>query len=154
MKKISVPAAFVLALSFLFFSCKKDNNSNANANMYNINASLSGAQEAPNPVTTNGTGTVTGTYDANTNLLTYHVTWSNLSGPATAAHFHGPAAAGTNASVVVPFTINANGTSADGTITLTEAQEADFLNGMWYANVHTAAHAAGEIRGQVTATHQ
>lgn len=154
MKKITVLPLLALFSAFvLVSSCKKDKE-NSNANMYNISASLSGAQEAPNPVTTNGTGSVTGTYDANTNLLTYHVTWSNLSGAATAAHFHGPAAAGTNAGVLVPFTINANGTSADGTFTLTETQESDFLNGMWYANVHTAAHAGGEIRGQVSATHQ
>lgn len=153
MKKITFLPALILLTSFIFLSgCKKDKKDNSN--MYNISATLNGAQESPNPVTTNGTGTVTGTYDANSNTLTYNVSWSNLSGNATAAHFHGPAAAGTNASVVVPFTIAANGTSASGTATLTEAQEADLLNGLWYANVHTAAHGGGEIRGQVTATHQ
>lgn len=151
MKKSTLLSVLILLTSFSFLSgCKKDKDDN---NMYDISASLTGAQEVP-AVTTNGTGTVTGTYDADNNMLTYHVTWSNLSGLATAAHFHGPAAAGSNASVIVPFSINANGTSADGTATLTEAQETDFLNGLWYANVHTPAHGGGEIRGQVTATHQ
>lgn len=154
MTKITTMAAALLltGATTLFSSCEK-NNDNSTSNLYHVAATLSGAQEVP-AVTTNATGTVTGTYDAGTKSLTYNVSWSGLSGTATAAHFHGPAAAGSNASVVVPFTIAANGTSASGSITLTDQQEADMLNGLWYANVHTAAHAGGEIRGQVTATHQ
>ncbi len=151
MKKITLPVFGLLTLFVLVSACKKDKNNNNN--MYNISATMNGAQESP-AVVTNGTGTVTGTYDATSNTLTYNVSWSNLSGPATAAHFHGAAAAGSNASVIVPFTLTAGSTSASGTTTLTDAQETDFLNGLWYANVHTAAHGGGEIRGQVTATHQ
>jgi hypothetical protein len=36
-----------------------------------------------------------------------------------------------------------------GTVTLTDAQMADVMAGKWYANVHTAANPAGEIRGQM-----
>ena len=152
MKKITVLPVLLMLTSFAFFtSCKKDKAKNTT--MYNVSATMTGAQESP-AVTTNGTGTVTGTYDASTNTLTYTVTWSNLSGAATAAHFHGPAAAGTNAGVLVPFTIPAGASSVSGTVTLTDAQEPDFLNGLWYANVHTQAHAGGEIRGQVSATLQ
>jgi hypothetical protein len=147
-----------LALAGLFMitmqtSCsKKDNNSSSN-NTYKVSASADGNQEVP-AVTTSGTGSVTGTYDANTKILQYNVSWSNLSGTATAAHFHGPAAPGSNATVVVPFTIINNGNSgtATGRDTLTAAQETDFLAGKWYFNVHTAAHPSGEIRGQGSAT--
>ena len=132
-------------------ACKKDKAKNTT--MYNNTATMSGAQESP-AVTTAGTGAVTGTYDANTNTLTYTVTWSNLSGNATLAHFHGPAAAGTNAGVQVPFTLTAGASSVSGTASLSDTQESDLLNGLWYANVHTAAHGSGEIRGQVTATLQ
>lgn len=154
MKKITLVPVLALLTAFCFSvtSCKKDDKKK-NTTMYNISATLSGAQESP-AVTTAGTGTVTGTYDASTNTLTYNVSWSNLSGNATLAHFHGPAAVGTNAGVVVPFTFTAGATSASGTATLTDTQEADLLNGLWYANVHTAAHGSGEIRGQVTATLQ
>jgi hypothetical protein len=154
MKKITLLPVLAMLISFSLFtsSCKKDT-ATKNTTMYNIAATLSGAQEVP-AVTTNGTGTVTGTYDASTNTLAYNVSWSNLSGNATLAHFHGPAAAGTNAGVVIPFTLTAGATSVSGTTTLTDAQETDFLNGLWYANVHTAAHGSGEIRGQVTATLQ
>jgi hypothetical protein len=145
---LSLLLFFTFALTSI--GCKKDDNNNNNSNTYNLSGNATGDQEVP-VVTTNGTGTVSGTYDANTNTLQYSVTWSNLSGPATAAHFHGPALPGQNATVVVPFTIASNGTSATGSTTLTEEQEADLLAGKWYFNVHTDAHKGGEIRGQVTA---
>jgi hypothetical protein len=96
-----------------------------------------------------GTGTADITYDSASKVLTWSVTYSGLTGDATAAHFHGPAEPGKNAGVVVP--IGSKPTSpANGTATLTDAQAADLMAGRWYVNVHTAAHGAGEIRGQVT----
>ena len=35
--------------------------------------------------------------------------------------------------------------------TLTDAQEAELLGGMWYFNLHTAQYPDGELRGQVYA---
>ena len=80
--------------------------------------------------------------------LTYTVTYKDLSGPATAAHFHGPAAAGANAGVVVPAAAPL-ASPIKGEATLTDAQAADLAAGRWYFNVHTAANPPGEIRGQV-----
>lgn len=140
-------------LFLLFISCKKNSSNNTPNNTYTLNGNASGNNEVP-PVTTQGTGTLSGTFDANSNTLQYSVSWSNLSGPATAAHFHGPAPAGQSAGVEVPITVNNNGNSgsATGTIMLTDAQKTELLAGNWYWNVHTTAHGAGEIRGQVTAT--
>ena len=140
---------------FLVAGCNNDDDNNTpNADMYNISATMNGANERPNPVTTAGTGTTTGTYNATTNSLQYTVTWSGLSGTASVGHFHGPAAATATASPIIYFNLVNNGAAgtANGTITLTDAQETDFLAGMWYANIHTAANGGGEIRGQVSAT--
>jgi len=109
---------------------------------------LSAAQSVP-PNGSQGTGTVVTTLDKGTRLLRWTVTYSGLSGPVTAAHFHGPAAPGQNAGVVVPFTGNLQ-SPIQGQATLTEAQMADLVAGKWYANLHTAANPGGEIRGQVT----
>ena len=99
-------------------------------------------------ITSSGKGTGTFTYDPGTHVLTYTVTYEGLTGPAVAAHIHGPADPGANGPPVVPF---ANAASPiTGTATLTDAQAADLAAGKWYVNVHTAANKGGEIRGQIT----
>ena len=113
-----------------------------------LKATLSGASEVP-ANTSKGTGTVDANYDAASKKLTWKLTYSGLTGPATAAHFHGPADAGKNAGVAVPIP-NATSSPAEGSATLTDAQAADLLAGKYYVNVHTAANPGGEIRGQVT----
>ena len=50
---------------------------------------------------TTATGTADLTYDPTTRMLTWSVTSNGLSGPATMAHFHGPAAEGKNAPPVI-----------------------------------------------------
>ena len=119
----------------------------AHAETITFKASLSGGAEVP-PKTTDGKGTTTATLDTATKVLIYSEDYTGLTGPATAAHFHGPAEAGANAPVVVPFASAAS--PIQGTATLTDAQMADLMAGKWYANVHTAANPAGEIRGQMT----
>ncbi len=116
--------------------------------MMSMKNQLTGAQEVP-PVTTGGSGAVDTTFDKSTNVLTWTVTYSGLSGPVTAGHFHGPAMPGANAGVVVPFTGDM-ASPIRGKATLTAAQVADLTAGRWYANLHTAKHPGGEIRGQVT----
>jgi len=95
-----------------------------------------------------GAGLLTATYDTETKLLTYHVTFAKLSGPATMAHFHGPAAPGANAKVQIAMP-NPVTSPIDGSATLTDDQNHDLLGGLWYFNVHTAKNPGGEIRGQV-----
>ncbi|MEJ8835872.1 CHRD domain-containing protein [Ramlibacter sp. AN1133] len=110
-------------------------------------ASLSGAQESP-PVNTGGNGNAEVTYDRNTSMATYRVTYGGLSGPATAGHIHGPAGPGQNAGVAVPFS-NVGTSPIMGQVKLTPEQFTQLASGQWYVNLHTAAHPAGEIRGQL-----
>ncbi len=107
---------------------------------------MAATNEVP-PKPSGGTGTATAQLDPATKVLTYRVEYTGLTGPATAAHFHGPADPTANAGVVVPFANPAS--PITGTATLTDAQIADLSAGKWYANVHTAANPAGEIRGQM-----
>ncbi len=114
-----------------------------------FNATLNGASEVP-PTTSAGTGTATATLNTATRRLTWDVTYSGLSGPAKAAHIHGPAAPGANAPVVIPFTGNL-ASPIKGSKTLTAAQIKNLEAGKYYINIHTAKSPAGEIRGQLTA---
>lgn len=117
------------------------------AAMVNFKASLNGKAEVPANSAT-GTGTVTATYDSDSKKLSWKGSYSGLTGPATAAHFHGPAAAGKNAGVMVP--ISPSGPSFEGSATLNDAQAKALMDGQLYVNIHTAANKAGEIRGQLT----
>ena len=83
-------------------------------------------------------------------MLTWKGSYSGLTGPATAAHFHGPAEPGKNAGVVVPVFQGPTAKSPfEGSTALTDAQAADLMAGRWYFNIHTDANKGGEIRGQV-----
>jgi len=120
----------------------------ASAATMQFQAKMNGASEVP-PTQSAATGDVLATLDTTSKVLTYTVTFNNLTGPAAAAHFHGPAAAGANAGVAVPIGGASPTSPVHGTATLTDAQIADLEAGKWYANVHTAANKGGEIRGQV-----
>ena len=93
-----------------------------------------------------GTGSATITLDDVTNLLSWNVSWAGLSGPALAAHFHGPALPNQNAGVQVPIGVPSPRISS--TI-ITASQTADLLAGLWYLNIPTNAFPGGEIRGLV-----
>jgi hypothetical protein len=111
-------------------------------------ASLSGGQQVP-PVVTPAYGTAEVQLNTTTNTITWKVSYSGLTGPATGAHIHGPAVAGQNAGIVVPFTGNLNAQPLTGEQRLAPAQVAQLTSGQWYVNIHTARHPGGEIRGQL-----
>jgi hypothetical protein len=104
------------------------------------------------PTQSSGQGALTASYDPATKQLTWEGNFSALSGPATAAHFHGPADAGKNAAPAIPISQKDQPFTSPfkGSATLTDAQAADLEKGMWYVNIHTDANKGGEIRGQMT----
>lgn len=112
-------------------------------------ATLTAAEEVPPSTDSQGHGTAEVRVDTNTNEITWKVSYSGLTGPATMGHIHGPADKGKNAAVVVPFTGIANATSAEGKAKLNPTQYGDLAAGLYYVNIHTAKHPGGEIRGQL-----
>lgn len=108
---------------------------------------LDGAQEVP-PVPTPATGVGEIWFDTATSELSWEVSYQDLLGTITAAHFHGPAPVGANAGVQVGSAIGPSPLTG-GPVVLTGTQASDLLAGLWYFNIHTDLYPAGEIRGQV-----
>jgi hypothetical protein len=119
------------------------------AGMVLYSATLSPSEEVPPAANSKGQGTAELRVDTKTNEVTWQLSYNGLTGPATAAHIHGPAASGSNAGVVVPFTGVAGAQSAQGKATITQAQYGDLAAGLYYVNVHTAQYPGGEVRGQL-----
>jgi hypothetical protein len=120
------------------------------AEVVKMKAELKGSNEVP-PNDSKASGSVDLNYDTSSKNLSWKGTYSGLSGPATAAHFHGPAPSGKNAGVMVPiFAGPAAKSPFEGSATLNDAQAQALMAGDLYVNVHTEANKAGEIRGQVT----
>lgn len=112
-----------------------------------FSARLDGRNQVP-PVHSMGTGTIDAVLDRDTGLLRWRIRFSNLSGPVTAMHLHGPADVGSNAPPLITFNPPFE-SPWEGRLTLTPAQRAELLAGRWYLNIHTARNPAGELRGQL-----
>lgn len=115
------------------------------AEMLTFKATLDGKSETP-PNDSKGTGTADIQIDTDAKIIAWTIKSSGLTGPATMAHFHGPADPGAKA----PPEIDISKMIEKGTSPLTDAQLADFKAGKIYVNIHTAKFPDGEIRGQVT----
>jgi len=116
----------------------------------------------PTPITTTATGTAEFTYVADLATLFYRIDVGSLDS-VTLAHIHAPADTGSNAGVVLNLFLGPtkgpgfSGTLAQGVggdLGAPAGMTMDSLlvllrNGHAYVNVHTRAHPAGEIRGQV-----
>ncbi|TGE23312.1 CHRD domain-containing protein [Hymenobacter metallicola] len=152
MKKL-VFALFLTMGSVAAISCSDDKEETAApVTPLTVTGTLTGAQEVP-AVTSSATGTVSGTYNKETKVFQYTVTFSGLT--PTAGHFH-IGAPGSTGPVSIPLLFNnstANGfvSPITGSATLTDAQATALLGNSLYANLHTAAFPSGEIRANVTA---
>lgn len=117
---------------------------------YLFAARMNGGQEVP-AVTTNALGLATFYLNATQDTLCVEMTATGLSGSITGIHIH-DGAAGTNGTVVVDMMPYLSGNRLKGTITgasLTPSLLAKMFAGDLYLNLHTAANANGEIRGQI-----
>jgi hypothetical protein len=118
-------------------------------------AHLSGAHDVP-ANTSHASGFATVHLNRARMRITVRVTFRGLEGPATAAHIHGPAAAGANAGPLFPLSGVPNtrsGVIQTQTFTITRRELGYLESGMLYVNVHSTAFPDGEIRGQLEARH-
>ena len=139
-----------LAGAVSFSSCDDDNDEQVN-NMYTISGNGSSSLVVP-PFTGTGTGTITGTFDKSTNMLNYNIGWTGLTDTASNVGFYsGATGVSGNSAQNLAVSVQGMTGSATGTLTLTDQQESDLLNGNWYYSVGTLANSTGEVRGQVTA---
>ncbi|WP_165820550.1 CHRD domain-containing protein [Pontibacter virosus] len=148
----------LLSLSFVLTGCDDDDDTTVipDAEIVTLNeVALTGAAEAP-PVNTQATGTFRGTYNMDTKVINYTVTFQNIS--PTAMHFH-KGAVGVSGPITVPINPGSDPYSSDNpyisplvssTPPLTDAQEAELLAGEWYINIHSSQYPNGELRGQIT----
>jgi hypothetical protein len=121
----------------------------AHAATMKYHADLTAAQEVP-PTKSTGKGEATVTLDTATHELVVDMTFSGMSSDVTAAHIHGPAAAGKNAGVLVPLGSPPK-SPVHVTAKLTPEQEKQLEDGLMYVNVHSKDDPSGAIRGQLTA---
>jgi CHRD domain len=133
----------LLALFTLTFSCKKDEVVNPEVAVI---ATLSGANEVP-AVATTATGSVTGTFNKTTKILSLTVTYAGVT--PTAWHIH-KGAVGTSGGVVLDLGTTFGTPFTFTTTALDATKEADLLAGMFYVNIHSTKQPGGEIRGNIT----
>jgi NADH:ubiquinone oxidoreductase subunit F (NADH-binding) len=112
-----------------------------------VQAKLSAKQEVPAQVVKNkkAKGMFTGTLAGR--KLTWKLTFSGLTGKATAAHIH-MGAMGKAGNVVIPLCTPCR-SGAHGKVTITAAVKRALAHHKLYVNVHTAKNPNGEIRGQL-----
>jgi CHRD domain len=102
---------------------------------------------ADHATASHGTGTFTATLTGS--KLSWHLTFSHLTGKATAAHIH-LGKAGVSGNVLIPLCTPCKPASM-GTVKLNAMELRDLTKMATYVNVHTAKYPNGEIRGQIAA---
>lgn len=124
------------------------------ATAINVATVLTVAQEVPTPsgdvAAALGTFSATVTRSGSGATMTWQLSFSGLTGPAGAAHVH-IAPAGQAGGVAVPLCGPCQ-SPVSGTANVSETVVDALESGGAYVNVHTAANAAGEIRGQIAVT--
>jgi hypothetical protein len=136
----------VIPIFFLgIVSCENDDNNNDSVSTTTFSATLNGANERPQQITTDAAGTAVLIYDNNAKTFTLTVNYSGLTPVAGHIHKGGINEAGP---VVFPLSVGSSPINFTSPV-LTAEQEADLLSGNYYVNLHSATYPDGEIRGQL-----
>ena len=139
-----------------FISCKSTADLERE-NIYSGIITMSNGQEVPaSPVSSSATGTIDASYNKLTKTLTYKISFSGLTGNATAAHIHGIAESGVTTGVVQSFSGFPAATAGTYSGSLyfdgVKLIESELIDRRYYVNIHTASNPGGEIRGQLILT--
>lgn len=152
--KLSLLPSIAVIILFFFTGCSKDSAVASTGTMYTLTGNAGSGQVVPT-INAMATGTLRGTYDASTGVMTYTSTWNGLSGSPTVAGFYN-GASGTSGAAVIPLWNISTGLAMTGSFsasrTLNADQSAQLKSGSWYYALSTPNYAGGEIRGQITAT--
>ena len=163
MKRIIVALTLIAALSGV--ACTKGGKLvRAGGNQYTITSTASSRKLVP-AIDTTSTGTFSGFYDDQLNVLTFTITWTDLwrstgIDTITSVNLYGPADTTTNGALVrsLPFVSTTNAASANlglaGIQGFTMGEEANFLAGAYYFTINTKKYPNGIIRGQLTTKKQ
>ena len=109
-------------------------------------ATLNSANQIQVPrVISSATGTMEGVYNKDKKTMAYTVTFTGL--VPTVAHFHN--APSFQNGLIVKDLGRPTGNTYNGSVELSQKEENDLFAGNWYVNLHTTAHPAGEIRGNL-----
>jgi hypothetical protein len=119
---------------------------NQRATLY---VSMTGIQEVPGPGDPDGNGTVEINVVPGQGQICWNL-YARQIDPATAAHIH-RGAEGISGPVVLPLTTPDAAGHSQGCATVDPAlaREIAYQGHSFYANVHTASHPSGAIRGQL-----
>lgn len=158
-------AALIPIAVFSIIACTKGGRlERISSDQYTVSSTASSKQMVP-AIDTTSTGTLTGFYDEQSNILTLTITWNDLwrttsKDTITSINFHGPANATTNGTLVrsLPFVSTNNAASANvglaGLTGFTASEKKYFLEGAYYFTINTKKYPNGIIRGQLAATKQ
>lgn len=151
-RKSRTAAGRQASIAALAFAALIASGSHAFALIVPIQATLTGGGEVP-ANDSPARGLMTGTFDTETDTLTWTVTYSGLSSPPIGAHFHGPVSyLGLTPEENAPIQVGTPGDLASpfhGEAKIDAAQAQDLKDGRWYFNLHSKKFPAGEIRGPV-----
>lgn len=135
----------MLLVSGLLFAFACNNKKDEPKPNLTFMATLAGTNEVP-PNASAATGTATLTYNQDTKVFNIVVNYSGIE--ATAAHIH-KGAEGVAGDVAFPFAAPLTSPINYNSSPLTNQQEKDLYDTLYYVNVHSALFPAGEIRGQL-----
>jgi hypothetical protein len=97
------------------------------------------------------TASLTASYSPSRRILTWKLSYRDLSGPITWAEFRGPDIEGTD-SAIVPINLQLEGNPHPDEATITDQQATDLVAGRWYVVIKTAQYPGGEVHGPLVPT--